>query len=107
MSESGNDHDTTPGTAIGTVWPWQTLASLGITEHDLTTVRDLRDLRARVGTAAPVGSAGAADGCVEAFGLDSPQWNNVINWTLRTNVGVLEAALPSTALPAGPGCPAW
>ncbi|MFI2289899.1 hypothetical protein [Streptomyces niveus] len=40
MSEPGNDEDTTSGTVIGTVigtvWPWKTLASLGITENDLT-----------------------------------------------------------------------
>ena len=39
MSEQGNDDDTTSDAEIGTVRPWQTLASLGITESDLTTVR--------------------------------------------------------------------
>jgi hypothetical protein len=37
MSEHGNDSDATSGTAIG-VRPWLTLASLGVTENDLTTV---------------------------------------------------------------------
>lgn len=38
MSERGNDHDTASGAAFGTVRPWQTLASLGLTEDDLTAV---------------------------------------------------------------------
>ncbi|GGJ22534.1 hypothetical protein [Streptomyces brasiliensis] len=37
MSEPGNDKDVTSGPVTG-VRPWQTLASLGITENDLTTV---------------------------------------------------------------------
>ncbi|MFD4703228.1 hypothetical protein [Streptomyces niveus] len=44
MSEPGNDEDTTSGTVIGTgigtVWPWKTLASLGITENDLTGLQE-------------------------------------------------------------------
>ncbi|MFE9098972.1 hypothetical protein [Streptomyces sp. NPDC007264] len=38
MNGRGNDHDPASGTAFGTVRPWQTLASLGITEDDLTAV---------------------------------------------------------------------
>ncbi|MFD1657790.1 hypothetical protein ACFSL4_06035 [Streptomyces caeni] len=38
MSERGNDHEATSGTVFDTVRPWQTLASLGITEDDLTAV---------------------------------------------------------------------
>ncbi|MEV8401981.1 hypothetical protein ACWGCP_29090 [Streptomyces niveus] len=56
MSEPGNDEDTTSGavtgTVIGTVWPWKTLASLGITENDLTGFQEsVHGAHARVGVA--------------------------------------------------------
>ncbi|MFE4495060.1 hypothetical protein [Streptomyces niveus] len=56
MSEPGNDEDTTSGTltgtVTGTVWPWKTLASLGITENDLTGFQEsVHGAHARVGVA--------------------------------------------------------
>ena len=38
MNEQENEKDTPSGTAISQVRPWQTLASLGVTESDLTAV---------------------------------------------------------------------
>ncbi|MFD6333593.1 hypothetical protein ACFWGI_28980 [Streptomyces niveus] len=58
MSGPGNDEDTTSGTVIGTVigtvWPWKTLASLGITENDLTGLPEpVLGAHARLGVAEP------------------------------------------------------
>ncbi|SCF87495.1 hypothetical protein GA0115259_1040113 [Streptomyces sp. MnatMP-M17] len=70
MSEPGNDGATasvtTIVTAVGTVSPWKTLVSLGITEHDLTPLQEPGQDRhgppVGAGTTTPVDSADVSGG---------------------------------------------